>query len=829
MKRIYIFGTLAALTLALSGCYQEVEVAPEEEVGEYHIVLSARNGDATKTALTGGTGEDRNTIRFTATDEISLFDGAQESNIMDTPVQWKNNNRFTIPEGKCYSDGSADFEGTVKTERADYVALYPYNAQYTKCFSCTYDPAFYDEKPGFLKNCFDIYTFLYNNQNAVEGSFDPAANIAVGPVTLSEDGKYTMQLHNACAMLKFSVPDEGYNINWVVLYSNDMESPLAGQLKIRTFKDNEHAPITTFDEDSDDQFTRVYLRGDLVPEKDYYIVVAPGTLEGGFTITAYDENEIPVYTRTTTKSVTFKRNTIYNLGVLPAKDLIPFRGNGTEADPYLIERFENLKMLSAIMTEPLNETKYAGKYFKQTADIDCGGEPITIGSTTADGQPIYFSGIYDGDGHSITNYAQPYTVGYKKNVKYEMSFTVYHYGLFNQVRNATIKNLTVTPSKLMVLPELKPTNAIYAVGALIGFAKSSESGTTVVSGCTVGEASYEYDLTPYTTTPLAEVEVNVGGLIGRVVCCNLKVDHCVNNASIKISGSCSGEDNPYDYYDGLGGLIGMIVGDEEIIIGDKFDRFDSLQDISFCRNRGNLTLEVNSAFRPAVGGLVGYAYESFSTHDVTVRMWNCVNQGDVTLGYTSSSDMANAELTGYAAGIVGRHASDGDESHDPYIYNSLNKGDIAGHSLKYEVSGIYGYCYDDDTHIASCVNVGKLSNDRPENTTFTLGKVAGICGGGGGEFDGRPDYDDGALCVNCFWFSPDEPDNIPCIIFGKTHKCHSFDESLFWGEIKKSIVDDYDTNLSGKTSWSKAKWAEAAELWDYAFNIEGVNTIDLKF
>ncbi len=80
-------------------------------------------------------------------------------------------------------------------------------------------------------------------------------------------------------------------------------------------------------------------------------------------------------------------------------------GTGTEADPYLISSFANLKSLA---TSCNGNTTYVDNYFKLTADITISGTdlsswtPIGCDTTGNNTDNRYFSGIFDGDDHTIT-------------------------------------------------------------------------------------------------------------------------------------------------------------------------------------------------------------------------------------------------------------------------------------------------------------------------------------------------------------------------------------------------------------------------------------------
>lgn len=118
-----------------------------------------------------------------------------------------------------------------------------------------------------------------------------------------------------------------------------------------------------------------------------------------------------------------------------------FSGKGTQASPYLIQNRDDLIKLRDRVN---SETGYAGNYFKQTTDIDLDGiEWIPIG--TDDSAKTKFKGIYDGDGHEITNLNN--------------SDGRYYGGLFGDI-TGTVKNLAVIDCNI--------TTTIYYGGAIVG-------------------------------------------------------------------------------------------------------------------------------------------------------------------------------------------------------------------------------------------------------------------------------------------------------------------------------------------------------------------------
>lgn len=69
-----------------------------------------------------------------------------------------------------------------------------------------------------------------------------------------------------------------------------------------------------------------------------------------------------------------------------------WNGQGTEQDPYLINSYNDWLLLKQ-QVEAGNS--FSGKVFRQTSNIDTDGE--MVGQT----EDKFFSGTYDGDGHTL--------------------------------------------------------------------------------------------------------------------------------------------------------------------------------------------------------------------------------------------------------------------------------------------------------------------------------------------------------------------------------------------------------------------------------------------
>ena len=109
-------------------------------------------------------------------------------------------------------------------------------------------------------------------------------------------------------------------------------------------------------------------------------------------------------------------------------------GEGTEASPYLISSLDDLKSLRDSVN---GGTDYSGKYFKLTADIDCGTDNwVPIGKSEmgmADITYYDFKGTFDGNGKTVTYHVADSSDDY--------------IGLFAFFMNgATVKNLSVAGS-----------------------------------------------------------------------------------------------------------------------------------------------------------------------------------------------------------------------------------------------------------------------------------------------------------------------------------------------------------------------------------------------
>jgi len=293
-------------------------------------------------------------------------------------------------------------------------------------------------------------------------------------------------------------------------------------------------------------------------------------------------------------------NLLAQTAVLPA-------GTGTEANPYLIATWQNLYWISQ------NSSSW-DKHFIQTADIDfedavpaietwcynLGWKPIGNSETK-------FTGIYDGDNHTISGL---YSQGY---------YGTYYRGLFGWVNTSAseIKNLGLLNVNVV---------GSYYTGMLVGYNLNGIINNCYSSGSLFGCCQYTGGLVGFNysgtisncyNTGTSTGAYDVGGLVGYntgtiIDCYNLGiVTGYYSEAAVADIGGLVGSNytgNIFNSYnigpvDGSGLSIGGLVGHN--LHGN----------ISNCFNRGNVIGEDDT------GGLVGSIYAG--------NIINCYSAGDV--------------------------------------------------------------------------------------------------------------------------------------------------------------------------------------------------------
>ncbi len=332
-----------------------------------------------------------------------------------------------------------------------------------------------------------------------------------------------------------------------------------------------------------------------------------------------------------------------------------FAGEGTEASPYLIADAANL----AYLAEQVNAgNNYAGKYLKQTADIDLGGKEWTpIGTLTSSSDYKAFSGNYDGAGFEVKGLSITTDGGRMDN------------GLFGTVmgvegQTVAVKNLTVTGA---ISFEGGINNA--GIGGIVARA-NNDSGTVypvVIENCTSN----------VNVTVKTSAQPRVAGAIGYAF--GDQVTNVVNNGNVTVNATAAVR---------AGGVVGQ---------GNR-------STIKSCVNNGKITGDT-TASGINMGGIIAVATRT--GEGIYTDISYCVNNGVVS-GVTDTSSGV------YVAGILGSPYSGNSNFYHKIAY-CVNTADMYGWAARgvtpgsgvyAHVGGIYSYANKAYTEITNCVNLG---------------------------------------------------------------------------------------------------------------------------
>ena len=201
-----------------------------------------------------------------------------------------------------------------------------------------------------------------------------------------------------------------------------------------------------------------------------------------------------------------------------------FRGEGTSANPYLISNINELEILRQRVADG---NEYTGKHFKLTRNIDMSSISNWLGIGTGGGSSQYcFEGVFDGDGKTIS--------GLRAN-----NSTSEGFGLFSYIRNATIKNFTISDAQIVSTKKIG-----IAVG--MAFGNVDIENITIESNCSITGTS------------------TIGGVVGNIALSNSADDYkkancytfTVKNLTNKATVTCSATSQSVTQR--VGGVIGNI-------------------------------------------------------------------------------------------------------------------------------------------------------------------------------------------------------------------------------------------------------------------------------
>lgn len=275
------------------------------------------------------------------------------------------------------------------------------------------------------------------------------------------------------------------------------------------------------------------------------------------------------------------------------KATTPPEGAGTETDPYRIGTAAEFAWMNTQMTTT-NNTYFSGAYFVLTADIDCNGKQLRIGTSSKS-----FGGVFDGKGYTVRN-------------THILLMNVSPTGLFAYVKGGTVKNLNVAASSVSTIAATDNGEKGTA-GMIVGFLESGNlTGCTVDENCFVSATCY------------------VGGLVGKAQ--NSNISYCVSNASVTVApNDATKQQQKFCLNFSIGGILGWSLGGNTV---------------AHCSNYGKVALENISEIKSGTnilcaGGIVGY-------HTAGDSVTDSYNSGEVS----GNAGTFKARVT--VGGICGR-------------------------------------------------------------------------------------------------------------------------------------------------------------------------------
>ena len=286
MKKILLFASAALL---FAGCAKE-NLTPTEnpdnnsQKGDITLSFSAsQTGFGTK-AIIGETISKSTAIHWQSTDQISVFDGANE------------NCQFSTKDFSTETTTSCTFEGNVTLLATDYTAVYPYT------------------KGATISDDVISGISLPATQTAVAGSFDPKAALMAAKTV---EGGRNLEFKNLVGYVKVATDFDCKKIELCAA----PEEKLAGA---GTISFTDVTPSFALGEGAESTITLLPAGdGTLAAGKTYYIAVPAGTLAVGWNI-SFTATDGKVYSRQGTKPIQFKTNTVINLGTIYLNDFIPY-------------------------------------------------------------------------------------------------------------------------------------------------------------------------------------------------------------------------------------------------------------------------------------------------------------------------------------------------------------------------------------------------------------------------------------------------------------------------------------------------------------------------
>ncbi len=354
-------------------------------------------------------------------------------------------------------------------------------------------------------------------------------------------------------------------------------------------------------------------------------VTGDGASLGSNAITITRSSAVQQFTATSTVGTATRQNM---MKIYP--DM--FTGSGTEADPYIIDSYDDMKELASVTTQ--GGLDFKGQYVALGADIDMQSDDsfACIGLN-----PAYpFAGTFDGAGHSLKNWKLS-----------NQTNQVRESGLFGNIATTgMVKNLTIDATCSVGLYLNSGVIAGRVFGAIADVKVLPATLLSRAAGGTWGGIAYQVESTGSITDCYVGSNITLSGASNRVAGIA-----CVNNGTIT---GCQ--------Y--AGSLTGTAASNLACIACTNSGTIDN------CLASGNVTAQSN------VGGIV-------ASNMATGVVSNSLATGVVN--YTSNVDAAGA-VAGVNAGKFSNVVYDSQIT----ILNNIKASGIEGRLTREIIAGTYG-------------------------------------------------------------------------------------------------------------------------------------------
>lgn len=279
MKKILFWA--AVTILAAVSCNKELENRIEDNTqSEFIAYVDGTNlQEASKTVMTDA--------------GVSLWNGKERIWVFNGQGSWKKAYVADVEnaERAVFTEENTDASLTGET----YMAVYPAAPATDATWSG-------DDV---------VNLYLKNEQELVEGSYDPECHIAIASTTKDQ---MRLEFKNVVALVKFKLTGDVDKVSEVCFYTIG-EEKITGNFNLSN--DSSNPTVTGVSEDKVEySYNYVKNAGTFKENTTYYLAVLPGTYGSGFGVEALTSGV--KCTKQMSQSYTLNRNEILDLGVLTA-------------------------------------------------------------------------------------------------------------------------------------------------------------------------------------------------------------------------------------------------------------------------------------------------------------------------------------------------------------------------------------------------------------------------------------------------------------------------------------------------------------------------------